>query len=139
MPKKKPDESNNIPPLYPFYLPPSRAKELVKNFASEEFEHAKRFHSPFADYSYSAEVRENGDVELFVHYSSDDGVVLSSGAALKKVVQPFSKKKLAELKAQRMFAIAEAEYIRRQREQDLREIEKIHVELFGAKLKAVSQ
>jgi hypothetical protein len=138
VPKNNPSERHRSPPVYPFQLSAQRAKELVRNHASEEFESARRMLSPFAEFNCAAEVRENGDVELFVHHKSDDGVVMSSGTVLRKVLKPYSAEELEELKAERMFAIAEAEYFRRQREKERQEIKKIQAELFGTQAVAVT-
>lgn len=121
-----------IPAIYPIHLSEGWAKKLVSEHAAEAFREATWLHGRFAEYSYSAQIEENGEVELFVSYRSDDGFCLCSGPCLTVRVRPFSIERLAQFKAERMFAIAEAEYYRRQREQELREIAQLQESLFGA-------
>lgn len=120
-----------IPAIYPIHLTEGWAKKLVQEHAAREFREATRFHGQWAEYSYSAQVEENGDVELFVSYRSDDGFCLCSGPCLTVRVRPFSEERLAQFKQDRMFNIAEAEYYRRRREQELAEIARLQETLFG--------
>ena len=121
----------NKPVLFPIQLSSAFAKKLVNEFAGAEFREATLFHGRFTQYSYSAELEESGDVNLFVGYNSDDGFCLSSGPCLRKTIRPFTEERVNEFKERRMFELAEEEYFRRLREKELKAIARVHKEVFG--------
>jgi hypothetical protein len=121
----------NTPEIYPIYLADRWAEQLVKEHASAEFREKTCFHSRFAEYGFSAKVMENGEVELFVTFSSDDGFIRQSGPCFSKRVRIFTDERLQKFKEDRMFQIAEVEFYRRQRDKELKEIAKVQKELFG--------
>jgi hypothetical protein len=53
--------------------------------------------------SYSAYLYENGDVELYVLHSSDNGFCLSSGPLLRKTFKPFSNEQFLKIVERRKF------------------------------------
>lgn len=123
---------SKAPAIYPFYLSEHAAVRLL-NPHQREFEEENRYRSSSTEFSYSATVYENGDVNLFVSYRYDDGYVAGSGKAFEKTIRPFSEEELANLKERRMFSLAEEEYFRRQEEKQRQAIKKIQAEMFGPK------
>jgi hypothetical protein len=119
------------PEIFPIYLREGWSKRLVNEHARSEFADATRYHYN-AEYTYAAKVMENGEVELSVSYHSDNGFCISCGNCLRKTVKPFSPDELANIKTQRMFALAEEEYERREQEKRKRAILDVQHELFGA-------
>lgn len=120
-----------VPEIYPFSLGPLAAEALVLKHARSEFEEKTRWHTARAEYDFSADVHENGEVKLRVWYSDFDGFCHSGGGLLNKVVRPFNDEYLASLKDSRMTSIARMAYLARKEREEEQEIRKIKAELFG--------
>lgn len=120
-----------VPNIYPISLGAMLAEALVMKHARTEFDEATRWHTARAEYDFSADVQENGDVKLWVGYNDFNGFCHSGGGLFSKIIRPFSVKEMAELKEMRMTAIAEAEYFARKKREEDEEIHKIKAELFG--------
>ena len=129
--KKTSAKSASVPKIFPISLGQGVAHHLVMRCASKEWVERTSWHSDGTEYFFHAELRENGDVEVLVSYNSDRGFIRSSGPLFSKVIRPYNDKKIAELKADRMFEIAEKEFHERRKAVEREAILKIQAEIFG--------
>ena len=97
--------------LFPIYLPERTAMNLVSKFAQAELnEHKRNSFTSRNSYEYHGKVLENGDVEVYVRYSFDDGYCMGCGTAFEKTIRPYDEAMLSEVKRQRMMQLAEMAY-----------------------------
>lgn len=122
--------------IFPIYLATSKAEHLVMKHAQDEFLEGSRFHSRSYRYEYSAKVLENGDVELHVHYSFDEGFCMGSGGLLDKTIHPYTVHQLAEIKRAKMLSIAAAKYEAQQMEKRVAAILEMATEMFKGEFDA---
>ena len=118
--------------IFPIYLTEEHVKNLIKTHYAHEFEASIQFlhDAQFSKFSYHGYLNEEGTVNLYVRYNSDNGFILSAGTCFRKTEKILSQETINCLVKQQMYDLAEAEYERRRAEVRERKIAKIMTEMF---------
>ena len=115
--------------IFPIYLTEEHVKKLIKTHFACEFEASIQFLHD-AQFSYHGYLNEEGNVDLYVRYNSDNGFILSAGTCFRKTEKILSQETIDCLVKRQIYNLAEAEYERRQAEVRERKIAKIMTEMF---------
>ena len=118
------------PAIYPIYLSSGVAKALIEKHFWREFDEALRMTWGHPTLEYSAKLKENGEVDLHVHYTSDDSFCMSSGRLMNATCRPYDDARIAEIVDHRKFLLAQEEYARRKEDEITQEILRIQAEMF---------
>lgn len=115
--------------MFPIYLKSFVAKRLCEEHCSQEFFDFHKYNH-YAEYNFTAKMFENGEVEVFVHYTSNDGFCLSCGPAFTKIIKPFNDLKVAQIIEDEKFRLAEEKYDKLQQQKKNLQILKLKREMF---------
>ena len=119
------------PNLYPIRLGQVEAKRLVFEYLSDRYLKEAQFKSTSAVYSYYATLLADGRVEVFVHYSYDDGFVQGSGPLLREYITPYDDKFIKHAEYCKKLQLVAEEDERREEERTEKRRAKIMKEMFG--------
>lgn len=119
--------------IYPIELTDSRARMIIASDreARSELAVAMKHDTENAEYEYSGKLMENGDVEVSVWCSDDDGFAQTAGTIFSKTMRPFNSEQIEMMVDDQKTRLAAEEYSRREEERVRNEIRKIRAEMFG--------
>lgn len=117
--------------IFPIYLSKHEAERLVEKHLQSEYNEGTRYIWGRSFIEFSADIQNaEGDVDVIVTYSSDDGFALSSGRVLRAIIRPYDTERLEKYIIKKKFELAAKEFDRRRGAEDLLKIMAIHQELF---------
>ena len=119
------------PEIFPIRLSENTALYLLEKHFHRELEAETKSHFGVKRYEFSATLQANGEVDVYGWYSYDHGMMQGCGKFIDKTIKPFSEEEISGYVAKKKFDIAEAEYFRRLREEELKKIAAIQAEIFG--------
>lgn len=119
------------PELYPIQLSQYEARRLVFDHLSDLYSAKTQFQSSRTVYSYYAKLLANGKVEVFVHYTFDDGYVSGGGPLLIEFITPYEAATIKRLEQDRREQLVAEEDGRREEEKAVRRRTKLMKEMFG--------
>lgn len=119
--------------IFPIYFSEPFAANLTKQHFAVELEREMDRLWGQTTLTFYASLLENGDVDINVHHSSDNGFCQSSGAVLRKTFRPFNEEQIAKLIEKRKYDIAKEEYYQLKSKREHEEILKLMSEMFPEK------